>query len=87
MMRSMSVAACPRALDLEIWQLAVARHAAIMTKDEDFVGIGASATTGVAIVWLRRGNLSNARLIPLVVARLPSIRQSLDRGAQLVEIR
>lgn len=76
-----------RALDLEIWQLAAARSATLITKDEDFVGIGAASEVSVPVVWLRCGNISNARLLPLVIGRLPFICATIERGARLIEIR
>lgn len=76
-----------RAPDDEIWKFAVERGAAIITKDEDFVGIGSRQGDRTAVVWLRCGNTSNTGLIELVLRRLPFICATLEAGAMLIEIR
>ena len=51
------------ASDLAIWRQAPALADALITKDVDFVQLARSDATGVAVIWIRIGNVTKT-LVP-----------------------
>lgn len=75
--------------DLEVWNEALRRGAAIVTKDEDFILLG-RANSGAdvpAIVWIRIGNCTRKALLAAVVPILPTIIEMLGAGETVIEVR
>lgn len=76
------------ATDGAIWDYAVAHDAVIVTKDEDFALMSASARTPIPrIVWIRVGNCSKRDLLAWFEPRFPEILATLESGNPLVELR
>lgn len=78
--------ASARSSDIEIWRLAAKLEAVIVTKDEDFVGLQATQSAAVAIVWLRCGNIYNPILVRLLADRLGAVVTAIESGARLIEL-
>ena len=66
--------------DSQIWDYAFEFEAIIITKDEDFASRIILNPKGPAIVWIRKGNCTNPRLLhwfkPLLQGILEKIKQS-----------
>ncbi|MFD3743716.1 DUF5615 family PIN-like protein [Nocardia sp. NPDC058633] len=75
--------------DSEVWNAAILRGAAIVTKDEDFILLGrAKGTADVpAVVWIRIGNCSRKALLAAVLPILSTIVEMLDAGEIVIEVR
>ena len=76
-----------RASDLAIWRQAPALADVLITKDVDFVQLARSDATGVAVIWIRIGNVTNAALWRVLEPALPEIVAALQAGERIVEIR
>lgn len=74
------------AIDKVVWDAAVERNAALLTKDQDFAVARAVAAKGPAIVWIRLGNTANDILIGRVIASLDAIEVAIRRGEVIVEL-
>jgi predicted nuclease of predicted toxin-antitoxin system len=72
--------------DQEIFELAKAQEAIIMTKDRDFVDLLYRLGSPPQIIWLTCGNTSNAGLQEILSATLTQALQLLQAGEMLVEI-
>ncbi|MBE8995924.1 MULTISPECIES: DUF5615 family PIN-like protein [Microcystis] len=72
--------------DTEIFQVAKARRAILMTKDSDFVDLVERLGSPPQIIWLTCGNTSNARLREILSETLPRALELLAAGETLVEI-
>lgn len=72
--------------DEEIFTAARQANAAVMTKDADFVNLLHRYGPPPRILWLTRGNTSNARLREILAARLPTVIEMWHIGDALVEI-
>jgi predicted nuclease of predicted toxin-antitoxin system len=75
------------ASDLTIWRQAPALADALITKDVDFVQLARSDAAGVAVIWIRIGNVTNAALWRVLEPALPEIVAALRAGERIVEIR
>ena len=75
------------ASDLAIWRQAPALADALITKDIDFVQLARSDALGVAVIWIRIGNVTNAALWRVLEPALPEIVAALRAGERIVEIR
>jgi len=73
------------ATDRRIWDEAVSRSAVLVTKDRDFAFRRAASNDGPAILWIRVGNMSNRKLIELVLGALPAILDAVERGETTIE--
>ena len=73
--------------DDPIWDYALRHQAVIITKDEDFPRLLARPLPVPAIVWLRVGNCRNTALLSWFLALLPAVRERLEMGDRLIEIR
>lgn len=72
--------------DLEIFDRARTAGAIVFTKDEDFVELLRRLATPPQVLWLRCGNMSNARLKELLARTLPDAIELLRSGEAIVEI-
>ena len=72
------------ASDRDIWEHAANSGAVLITKDEDFVTMGAFQTGGPPIVWVRLGNTTNRILLKYFETMLPNIVAALQRGETVV---
>jgi predicted nuclease of predicted toxin-antitoxin system len=73
------------ASDQEIWNVALATGAIVLTKDHDFVEWAMSRRPAPAIVWVRIGNAANAALIGRLDAVWDRIVERLEAGDQVIE--
>ena len=72
--------------DTEIFDRAREAQVVVFTKDEDFVDLVGRLGTPPQILWLRCGNMSNARLWPILSTALRDAIELLARGEPVVEI-
>jgi predicted nuclease of predicted toxin-antitoxin system len=73
------------ATDQQIWDEAISRSAVLVTKDRDFPMRRAASNDGPAILWVRVGNISNRKLIELVLQTLPAIVDAIERDEAVIE--
>ena len=73
--------------DGAIWRHAEQNGQVIVTKDEDFVLRVLATKAGPAVLWLRAGNTSNARLRAWFIPQVPQLVALLGQGCRLVEVR
>lgn len=73
--------------DVQIWRHAERTDATILTKDSDFAAMRLRSTSGPPVVWLRLGNVTNAKLERALKSALPEIVVAIEGGETLVEIR
>ena len=69
-----------------IWKHACDIHAAIITKDEDFVLFQALERAGPAVVWIRIGNAVRRELLRRLPARWPAVISAIERGEKIIEM-
>lgn len=74
------------AKDRDIWTYASSASIVIITKDEDFSNRRTLASSGPAIVWIRRGNCTKRELLTWFEPLLPVVLEALQRGEQLIEV-
>jgi predicted nuclease of predicted toxin-antitoxin system len=74
------------ATDGAIWDEAIIRKAALITKDRDFVTLRVAKRAGPVIVWLRFGNCDTSSLIERVIGSLNVIAEAVDRGEGVIEV-
>ena len=72
--------------DRDIWSYARAELAIVVTKDEDFGQMAATAPDA-RVLWVRIGNAVNRVLLARFERAWPEILARLEEGAQVVEIR
>ncbi len=74
--------------DRAIWERAKSEPMVIVTKDEDFP-LMADRQIGQSpqVVWVRIGNCRKAALLATFCAILPDLRNLLEEGKSVVEIR
>jgi predicted nuclease of predicted toxin-antitoxin system len=72
--------------DPEIFEVAKAQEAIVMTKDSDFVDLVDRLGAPPQIIWLTCGNTSNGRLREILRETLPKALELLAAGEILVEI-
>ena len=74
--------------DGSIWNFATTGHWTVLTKDEDFVArcVG-NPTTAPPVIWLRIGNCTNRVLFVWLEPLLPEIKNRLDQGEKIIEVR
>lgn len=74
--------------DGAIWEYAKARGLTIVTKDEDFLALSnRHRTIPPQVVWVRIGNCRKAALLDAFSKIMPALRDRLDSGDAVVEIR
>jgi predicted nuclease of predicted toxin-antitoxin system len=72
--------------DPEIFDRAREAQVVVFTKDEDFLDLVGRLGTPPQVLWLRCGNMSNARLWRILAGALPDAIELLGRGEPVVEI-
>ena len=72
--------------DGDIWSYARAENAIVVTKDEDFRQLAATAPDA-RVLWVRVGNAVNRVLLARFERAWPEILTHLEEGAQIVELR
>ena len=77
------------ASDADVWQEALRRDAAIITKDEDFIQLGliADGLEVPAVVWIRVGNCTRKALLEAVLPLIPTMAEMLKSGEKVIEVR
>ena len=74
--------------DRTIWQYAKDKGVTIVTKDEDFQALAnRQGTIPPQVVWVRLGNCRKAALLESFSKVLPRLREMLDAGDAVIEIR
>lgn len=73
--------------DSDIWDYALANHAAVITKDQDFAERLLASRSAPVIVWLRIGNTSNRALLAWLLPLWPEVVSRIESGDNLVEVR
>lgn len=73
--------------DGTIWDYALEANSIIITKDEDFAERTSRSLTGPVIVWLRVGNSTNRALFRWLEPRWEEIKELLESGNRLIEVR
>lgn len=74
------------ATDAQLWEHASAAGLILISKDEDFVDTVLNTPTAI-FVWVRVGNCRRTFLLDVFRRAWPRIRERLDNGDRLVEIR
>jgi len=74
------------ASDSDIWALALAESAVVVSKDTDFAQRRAVSATGPSIIWLRIGNTTNPALLRAMERAWPAVESALQAGVVLVEV-
>ncbi|ADE10916.1 DUF5615 family PIN-like protein [Sideroxydans lithotrophicus] len=74
------------ASDRIIWNYAVSNHAAIFTKDEDFVSMVGTSADAPPIVWVRVGNIGKQALLTWIEPMMARIISEIEAGEKLIEI-
>jgi predicted nuclease of predicted toxin-antitoxin system len=72
--------------DSEIWSRAARTGAVIVTKDEDFVALATSSSSGPRVLWVRLGNSTRRELLAWMDRAWPAIARALDADERVVEI-
>lgn len=72
--------------DTEIFALARKAQAVVCTKDEDFVDLAYRLGSAPQVLWLRCGNMSNARLKTILTKTLSDAIKLLREGEPIVEV-
>ena len=72
--------------DLTIFSAAKTAGVVVITKESDFVELLDRLGPPPPVVWLRAGNISNARLKQLLSQAMPAVLEMLRSGEPLVEI-
>ena len=72
--------------DPEIFKRARAAKVVVFTKDEDFVELVNRHGTPPQVLWLRCGNMANARLRTILARAFPEALELLQQGEAVVEI-
>ncbi len=87
---------CPHVLDIGldaasdqiIWEYAKKEGPVIVTKGEDFAQLADRQTTiPPQVLWVRLGNCRTAALLKAFADILPQIREQLQEGHAVVEVR
>ena len=74
--------------DRAIWKYAKERRFAIVTKDEDFQALAnRQGSIPPQVVWVRLGNCRKAALLDSFARVLGKLRETLEGGNAVVEIR
>jgi predicted nuclease of predicted toxin-antitoxin system len=73
--------------DHVLWQYALANHALIITKDEDFPEMAAVRATAPAIVWVRLGNTTRRALLEWFEPLIDRVVDMAESGHKVIELR
>ncbi len=77
----------PEATDIEVALEANRRQAILISKDEDFADLSRRSILLVPLLWIRCGNVTNARLWQVLDPLMPTIGQAFASGDRIVEVR
>lgn len=72
--------------DLLIWSYAIGEDAVIVSKDQDFAQLAATAD-GPRLLWVRTGNLVNRLLLARFEEAWPQIENHFAAKTRLIELR
>ena len=75
-----------RASDVELWDLAKANGAVLISKDEDFLMLKLADPGGPRFVWIRFGNTTRRHVLARVEQSWQAILASLE-NEHVVEVR
>lgn len=76
------------ASDQTIWEYAMKEGLVIVTKDEDFAQLADRQTSiPPQVLWVRLGNCRKTALLKAFADVLPQIREQLQEGHTVVELR
>ncbi|WP_306365005.1 DUF5615 family PIN-like protein [Nocardia sp. CC227C] len=77
------------ASDHQVWDEAIRRSAAIVTKEEDLILIGRASPElpAPAVVWIRIGNFTRKALLEAVMPLWATVESMVESGERIVEIR
>ena len=70
----------------EVWTYASEADAILVSKDEDFANMALQLPTA-KLIWIRIGNCRKTVLLDLFGRMWPRIRQRLESGDRVIEIR
>lgn len=73
--------------DGAIWDEALRRGAAIITKDQDFVDLARARQPAPPVVWLRTGNMLKRHQIDHLSRVWLRVLTQLSEGALIIEVR
>lgn len=73
--------------DGSVLNFAMSGNWTVITKDEDFARRVIDDPAAPSVVWLRLGNCTNRVLFAWLAPLLPEIKQRLEVGEKLLEIR
>lgn len=73
--------------DGSIWNFATTGGWTVLTKDEDFVARCVSNPIAPPVIWLRIGNCTNRVLFAWLEPLLPEIKNRLNQGEKIIEVR
>lgn len=73
--------------DIAVAHEANARHAVLVSKDEDFVDFCRRGLLTGQLLWVRCGNMTTAGLWVRMAPLLPFAVEALEAGEQIVEVR
>jgi predicted nuclease of predicted toxin-antitoxin system len=73
--------------DPAVWDHARASNAVIISKDEDFVDRWLLYSGGVRLIWIRKGNCSNAALLAWISPLWADTVWRLESGEEFIELR
>jgi predicted nuclease of predicted toxin-antitoxin system len=76
-----------QASDADIWRYAAEGELVLVSKDDDFFHRAAQPGGSVQLVWIRLGNCRNGALLAAVEKSWPHVRECLEAGERVVEIR
>ncbi len=75
------------ASDADVWAYALARSAALVTKDEDLALLHRIGGPAPAVVWIRIGNASRTALFAWMEPLIEQVVAALESGDRLIELR
>lgn len=76
-----------KAADPVVWEHACQQNAVVISKDEDYVDRALLSETPAALIWIRKGNCSNAALLAWFEPLWPETLRRLEQGERLIELR
>ena len=75
------------ATDAEIWSRAVTDGAIVVSKDDDFFLLANRPSDVGRLLWVRVGNCRRAALLARFTVAWPGIRDAVEQGQRIVELR
>ena len=75
------------ATDRQIWEYVAVQGFALVSKDEDFFHLAVPDPSGPPLVWVRLENGRKQTLLASFETILPRLRQELQAGQRVIELR